>query len=880
MSHRWINGYRNLFRRAEVDRDLDAEINAHVQLLTDENIAQGVAPEAARRQALLEVGGVEQVKAEVRDVRPGLWLEQLCQDLRYGLRMLRKSPGFAAMAVFTLALGIGANTAMFSVIDAVLLQPPPFREPSQVMVVWQKQSDGNINIFSTPNLLDWKRQDGPLAQMAAFIPEGRTLGTRDGVERINGYGASWEMFPVLGVSPELGRAFTAEEDRLGAGNVILLSDSLWKTRYQGDRNILGSKIDLDGEPYTVIGVMPPVFHLFLNSTEQFWRPLQLETQDAVAASRSVHWIFTLTRLEAGSSIKQAQARLDAIAARLRQADPTGDAGFGVRLQIYQDALTEDVRQPLLLLMGCVGCVLLIACCNVANLLLARGTTRRQEIAIRAAVGAQRSRVVRQLLTESVLLSVAGGLCGILFASGALKILLALHPTNIPGVETITINSAVLGFTMVVCLGVGVLFGIVPAITTSRVDASNALREISRGTGRSGGRKRAALVVLETALASILLIGAGLSLKSLWRVSHVDPGFNPSGLLTFVVPAPQRAMEHPYLFYGQVAEKVRALPGVQSAALVRNVPLSGTDPSTPIGVDGHEPPVLAEGQLVTRFRVIGPGYFHVFETPLLRGRELTDADSASAQPVAIISQSVAQRFWPNQDPLGKTLKPKIAGAPWYTVVGVSADVRHIGLDVPVTPAVYYPYTQVPKGMLGLVEKYFSVAVRSSHPEALPDSIRRAVAELDKTVPVYDMKMVEEMLADAGSLRRFDMWLFSAFAGLALVLATVGVYGVMAYSVAQRTREIGIRMALGATRADVLRMVIGQGMKMALAGLVAGTAGAILLTRLMASLLYEVSPTDVSTFTLVAGALGAFILLACYVPSLRATRVDPNVALRYE
>ncbi|HEY3769481.1 MAG TPA: ABC transporter permease [Candidatus Angelobacter sp.] len=878
MLHRFTASLRNLFQHKHVDQDLSAEIDSHVQLLADEYIASGMAPDAARRTAQMELGGREQVRAEVREARSGILLEQIWQDVRYGFRMLRKSPGFASLAVITLALGIGANTAMFSVIDGVLLQKPPFANPSRVMVVYQKMPNGNNNVFSTPDFLDWKRQEGPVAQMAAILSDSHTLGTQDGVEQITGWRASSEIFSVLGVSPALGRPFTADEDRPGAGNFILLSDSLWKTRFQADRNILGSKLDFGGTPYTVIGVMPPNFRIY-DGTEKYWRPLQLETQDAAALSRSVHWIFAFARLEPGASLKQSQSRLDQIASRLRLNDSKGDAGFGVILQSYQDVLTDGLRQPLLLLMGCVGFVLLIACSNVANLLLARGTARRLEMSIRTAVGAQRSRVVRQLLTESLVLSLLGGALGLVFAVVALKALLALHPSNIPNIETVTINGTVLGFTMAICIGVGIVFGIMPALASSRVDVSNALREVARATGRAGGRYRVTLVVMETALASVLLIGAGLSLKSLWKVSQVDPGFNPSGLLTFSVAVPERDKERPYLFYQQVAEKVRALPGVQSAVLARNIPLSFTDPSMPVSVDGHAPQ-MSDEQNETRFRVIGPGYFHGFQTPLLRGREFTDADNPSSQPVAIVSESLAQRSWPNQDPLGKSIRPNIADAPWYTVVGVSADVRHLGLDLPVSPSAYYPYTQVPKSMLPLAEKYFTVIIRSRTPKELTGSVRQAVADVDKTVPVYNLKTVDEMMADAGSLRQFDMWLFGAFAALALTLAAVGVYGVMAYLVAQRTREIGIRMALGARRGDVMRMIVGHGAKMAAIGVAVGIVGAFALTRVMASLLYEVSPTDLWTFFFVSAAVFLFILLACYVPSLRATRVDPNVALRCE
>ncbi|HEY1940029.1 MAG TPA: ABC transporter permease [Candidatus Angelobacter sp.] len=879
MANRLFASMRNLFSRKKADGDLKAEIEAHVQILTDEYVAGGMSSDAARRAALVELGGAEQVRAEVREARSGVLLEQLCQDIRYGIRMLRKAPSFAVLAVLTLALGIGANTAMFSVIDGVLLQKPPFADPSRVAVAWQKQPNGNINIFSTPAYLEWKRQRGPLSSMAALVSDGHALGTGESLERIVGWKASAEIFSVLGVMPAIGRAFTSEEDRPGAGKIVLLSNALWKTRFQSDRNILGEKIDLDGVPYSVIGVMPPGFHIF-NNTEQFYEPLQLQTQDTAAQSRAVHWILALFHRDANQTLKQSQSAVDATVARLHHDDPNSDAGFGVQLQTYQDVITSEVRTPLLLLMGSVGFVLLIACSNVANLLLARGTARRLEMSIRIAVGARRSRVVRQLLTESLVLALMGGGLGLGIAVGALRMLVALNPSSIPNIESIAMDTSVLLFTLMICLGVGILFGIAPALSTSRVDLSNALREATRTASHSGGRHRTVLVVSETALASILLIGAGLSLKSLWKVGQVEPGFNPHGLLTFRISASARFKNEPYDFYQQVAEKVGSLPGVQAAVLARDVPMSGTDPSMPIAVDGKTPQVI-DGQIVTRLRIIGPGYFHAFQTPLVRGREFTMDDVANSHPVVIVSQSLAERYWPKLDPIGRSLRPNIADAPWYTVVGVAADVRHQALDTDIEPSAYYNYTQVPKSMIGLLEGFMTVTVRTAgNPTALSEPIRRAVAQIDKTVPVDRMKTVEEMLSDAGSLRRFDMWLFGAFAVLALTLAAVGVYGVMAYLVAQRTREIGIRMALGARRVDVMRMIVARGAKMALAGVLVGIIGAFALTRIMASLLYQVSPTDLWTFVLVAVSVLTFILIACYVPSLRATRVDPNVALRCE
>src|SRR5215469_10029359 len=503
---------RAVFNRNAVNQELDEEVRFHIEHETQANMSRGMKPEEAARQARMDFGGEQRVKEEYRAVRGDSLVDSALQDARFGLRMLRKAPAFSFLSIVTLALGIGTNTAMFSVIYHVLLQPPPFRQPSKVVVVFQKQPNGNINDFSTPDFLEWKRQSGPLTQMAAFLGEGHALGTRDSVERIQGWRTSAEAFFVLGVSPALGRAFTSDEDRLGGGNVVVLSDALWKTRFQSNPDILGTKVDFDGVPYTIIGVMPPGFYIFGNQ-ELFWMPLQLQTQDAMASSRTVHWLLAMVRLDPKMGLTTSQSVVDGIAARLHHDDPSGDAGFGVSLQSYQDFVTSGLRQPLLLLMGCVGFILLIACVNVANLLLARGSARRMEMSIRVAVGARRSRVVRQLLTESVLLSVLGGILGLLVAFGALRLVVAMNPASIPSPEQITINLPVLGFTLVVCLLVGIVFGMVPALSTSRVDMSNALREASRGTGRSAGKHRAVLVVLETALASVLLIGAGLSLKS-------------------------------------------------------------------------------------------------------------------------------------------------------------------------------------------------------------------------------------------------------------------------------------------------------------------------------------------------------------------------------
>ncbi|MBZ5719241.1 MAG: ABC transporter permease [Acidobacteriia bacterium] len=807
-------------------------------------------------------------------------MDRVFQDLRYGWRLLRKNPGFAAVAALTLALGIGANTAMFSVINVVLLRPLPFKDPDHLMFVYQTMANGNPNVFSTPAYLEWKQQQGPLADMAALSPVQLNLSGGALPERVTGARVSQNLFPVVGAEPLLGRNFAVDEDRPGSGRTIILSHALWKTRFDSRADLLGSPITLNGAPYTVVGVMPPGFHV-LNDNELFWVPLQLETVNAQTSARNIHWLYALARLPQGADQAQADAVLKAIAARLKAQDPTGDGGFGIFLQSIREFLTGNVKPALLLLMGSVGFVLLIACSNVANLLLARGTARQREMSIRTAMGAMRIRVVRQLLTESLLLALIGGVLGLGLAYGAIAVLRALRPPSIPQIASVAIDGQVLGYTLLLCMVVGVVFGIVPALEASRTDVNEALKEGARGASRGFGKHRMVLVVTETALASILLIGAGLSLKSLWVAAKVDPGFDPSGVLTFRMAAPTGLpVEQIPLFYQQVLDKVRALPGVQSAVLARNLPMSGGDPSMPIAIEGTPPPP-SQTPVVSRFRSIGPGYFHGLQTAMLRGREFDENDSKAAPSVAIVSQSLAHLYWPNEDPIGKRLKPEMPGGQWCTVVGLAADVRHWAADVDIEPTVYYPYTQVPDSYLPLLEGSMSIAVRSSGSQAgLLSEIRSVVAEVNKGVPVSDVKTMDEMVEDSGSLRRFDMWLIGTFAVLALALAGIGIYGVMAYSVSQRTREIGIRIALGAQQESVLRLIVGQGAKLAGTGVVVGLLGAFALTRVMASLLYGVSPTDCWTFVIVPLLVLFFIVLACYVPARRAARVDPIIALRYE
>jgi putative ABC transport system permease protein len=808
-------------------------------------------------------------------------MERLLQDIRFGIRSLLKSPRFTIAAVFTLALGIGANTAMFSVIHSVLLKAWPVRDSSRLVFVSQRQANGNGNLFSTRDFLDWKQQGGLLARMGAHVSWAFNLssaGTQP--ERVAGGEVSYDWLPILGVAPMLGRFFSAHEDVAGAGNFVVLSSALWKDRYGADPHIVGKSIQLNGAPYTVLGVMPSRFN-GLNDDELLWTPLQLHTDSGIGASPNFHWLGACIRLPDGVNLRQARGELDTVAARLHRRDPSGDAGFGVYLQTLNDALTGDVRPALLMLMGCVGFVLLIACVNVANLLLARGAVRQHEMAVRTALGASPLRIIRQLLTESVLLAGVGGAMGIAIAFLLLRGVLAIHPPAVPRIEQTGIDGMVLAYSLLVSAVVGVLFGLAPAIEAARVDVNDGLREYRSTAGRGFGRHRSILVITETALACMLLIGTGLALRSLWSLKSVELGFVPENMLTFRIAAPaQLTGSRISDFYHEIAERVRAVPGAESAAVARDFPLSGTDPSMPIDTEGKTPSPV-QGEIVTRFRVVGADYFRTLQIPVLQGRAFDERDTASSPAAAIVSESLARKYWPGESAIGKQIKPRFAGSSWCVVVGVVADVRHWGADVVIEPTAYYPYAQVPDGMRSLLEANMSIAVRSRLSQNdLLHSISAAVAAVNAEVPVYDVKTMESMVSDSDSLRNFDLLLLGGFSFLALALAAVGVYAVMAYSVSQRTREIGIRIALGARSRDVLRLILRQGAKMAIAGSLVGVAGAFFLRKIMAGFLYGLSANDPLILCIVPCIMVLVILLACWLPARKATKIDPMMALRYE
>jgi putative ABC transport system permease protein len=808
-------------------------------------------------------------------------MEKLLQDIRYGTRSLVNAPRFTLAAVLTLALGMGANTAMFSVIRSVLLKPWPFQESGRLLYVAQRQADGNSNLFSTQDFLDWKQQGGLLARMGAHVSWQFNLSSIGAPpERVSGSQVSYDFLPVLGIQPILGRSFSAQEDVAGSGNFVMLSSVIWKSRYGADPHIVGKSIHLDGAPHTVVGVMPAGFHGF-DGKELLWTPLQLRRDTGIGASPNFHWLGAWIRLPDGVTLTQARSELNAVATRLHRKDPSGDVGFGVYLQTLNDAFTSDVQPALLMLMGCVGLVLLIACVNVANLLLARGAARLREMAVRTALGASPLRVIRQLLTESLILAAAGGVAGAAISVLLLRAMLALHPPQVPRMEQIGIDGTVLGYSLLASVVVGILFGLTPAVEAARLDINEGLREHGSPTSRGLGRHRSMLVIGETALACMLLICTGLALRSLWSLRNVELGFVPKNVLTFRIAAPSQ-LTGPRIsdFYQQIVERMRAVPGVQSATVSRNFPLAGTDPSMPILTEGKtQAPV--QGEIVTRYRTVGDDYFRTLEIPLLQGRAFDDRDTAGSPAVAVVSESLARKYWPGESPVGKRIKPNFTRSSWCVVVGVVADVRHWGADVAIEPTAYYPYTQVPDSMRSLIEADMGIALRSTLVQSdLLRSINAATAAVNQNVPVFAVKTMDAMLADSGSLRNFDLSLLGAFSLLALSLAAVGVYAVMAYSVSQRTREIGIRIALGAHSRDVLRLILRQGAGLAIAGSIIGVAGAFLLRKVMASLLYGLSSNDPFILSIVPCVMVLVLLLACWLPARRAAKIDPIVALRSE
>ena len=800
-------------------------------------------------------------------------MDTLIKDIRYGLRGLWRRPGFTVVALITLALGIGANTAIFSLINGVLIRPLPFGEPDRLVWTFGNiRNGGNRASVSPLDYLDYRHENQTFEQFAAMIsvPISANLTGSGEPERLAAAGVTGNFFQALGVQPILGRTFQLENERAGNDQVVVLSQAFWQQRFGGDANIINQKITLDDKSFDVIGVMPRDFDF--PAATQIWVPLNFDTQPGLQQRRA-HFLRPIGKLKAGVSLAQAQADTDIVARRLEATYPDTNTGWNLRLVPLREQIVGNVRPTLYILLGAVGFVLLIACANVANLLMAHAASRRKEIALRSALGAGRIRIARQMITESVLLALFGGLLGTLLAFWGVQGLVALSGNNIPATAEVRIDLTVLVFTLLTSVLTGVLFGLAPTIQTMRLNLSETLKEGGR-TGESGprNRTRSLLVVFETAVAVMLLVGAGLLIRSLARLQSTNPGFDSANVVTMRIDLPQKkynAAEARTSFWEQFQSRVGALPGVEAVGLVTELPLSGQPNDMPYTVEGRAAG-SANQAFDNDFRRVNQDYFRAMRIPFLRGRNFTPQEVRSGAQVLVVSQSLVQQTFPNEEPLGKRLIMSF-GNRAFEIIGVVGDVRHGSLEAPPLPAMYMP----------TLESGENVVIRAQGDSAsLSAAVRRELAAIDPNQPVARVRTMDEWLARAVAAPRYRTALFALFAGLALALSAVGIYGVMSYSVSQRTREIGVRMALGARHRSVLGLVLRQGMLLVVIGVAIGLAGAFALTRVIASLLFNVGTRDPATFSGVAVVLALVAFIACYVPARRATKVDPMVALRYE
>ncbi|HKQ09541.1 MAG TPA: ABC transporter permease [Blastocatellia bacterium] len=882
-----------LWRRR--DEELDEEIRAHLEMAVRDRMERGETAEQARRAVLREFGNVSLIKEVTRDMWGWGWLEQLAQDLRYGARMLIKRPGFALVAVLTLALGVGANTAIFSVVNAVLLRPLPYAEPQRLVFIYDSWPGGLLpkSPLMEAEFLRLRDEARSLEQVSLYTTATLTLTGAGEPERLTGGTASGDLFAALGVPVALGRTFMREEEPRGQGHVVILSHGFWERKFAGDPGIIGRALTLDGRSYTIIGVLPQGFksppEMQADSAIELWLPPGYN----LAGPCCSHGLNVVARLRGGQTLAQAQAEADTIMAGVKQDYPDGFPKDGIKRAVIrplEQEIVGDLRRPLWVLLAAVLFVLLIACANVANLLLARSEARQKEIAIRAALGAGRGRIVRQLLAESLLLAIIGGGMGLLLASSGLRLLPLIGSEKIPRLQEVTLDARVLGFTLLVSLLTSVVFGLVPAYQAVKFDLQTALKEGGRAAASARGRSRlrAALIVAEVALSLVLLVGAGLLIKSFWRLRQIDTGFRAEQVLTMRLFPPASAYpddQHVAAFYEEVLRRVRSLPGVTDAAVVDAVPLGDRSGGTVMEVEGR--PVELSAMNAAGWRVVSPDYFRTLGVRLVKGRFLEDADQGKAKTVAVINETLARTHWPDEEPLGRRIRllnrpPGSATTAFLTVVGVVADVKNDDLTAAARQEVYVPLRQREAAIDGMgLERQMSLTVRTSgEPLELAKVIRQEVGTLDPNVPVAGVRTMEQILATVTVQPRFNMILLGIFAAVALAMASVGIYGVLSYAVTQRTHEIGIRLALGARQGDVLKMVVSQGMVLALTGMAIGVASSFALTRLMTGLLYGVSATDPMTFAAIALLLAGVALLACYLPARRASKVDPMIALRYE
>jgi putative ABC transport system permease protein len=806
----------------------------------------------------------------------------MLQDLSYAVRQLLKSPTFTIVAVLAIALGIGANAAIFSVINAVLLRPLPYHDPDRLVTILEDYD----RPVAPGNVADWRAQNHAFEDIGSAESWTANLSKTGQAESVKGLRVSPNLFPTLDVQPLQGRFFASDEDKTGKEHVVILSHGLWQRSFGGNADIVGQPITLQGQPFTVVGVMPAGFQFapFWVTKAELWVPLALGPR---ATSREGQSLRAFARLKPGVSLEQARSEMATITARLEQQFP--GTNRNITVQLLKDKVVGDVRPALLVLLAAVSFVLLIACANVAHLLMARGAARRREIAVRAALGADRWRIIRQFLTESLLLALLGGAAGLLLAFRGIAVLTALIPQSLPRAQSISLDSHVLLFTAAVSILTGVVFGVVPALQASDVNLRDALQEAGRGGSENlrHNRLRSVLVASEFALAFLLMIGAGLMVRTLIALRAIDPGFEPHHVLSAVVSVagseeaqPQKRLP----FYQQTLERVAALPGVESVSAINHVPLAGDTWGFPFSIQGRARSRPGEGPNAL-YRVVLPGYFRTMGLSLVKGRDVSESDSMNAPGVVIINQRLARTYWPGEDAIGKriTLDDSGKNPNWLTVIGVAQDAKQDQWTAPPRPEMYLPLLQSHEYLNDTSShfEYITLVVRTTgQPAAIANDIKAAVAAIDKNVPVSEIETLDEAVADLNAQPRFESWLLGSFAGLAVLLAALGIYGVMSYSVCRRTQELGVRMALGAAQNDVIRLVVRQAMTLALIGALCGLMAAVALTRLMSSFLYGVRPFDLPTYVAAAAAISGVALVAGYIPARRATRINPVTALRSE
>jgi putative ABC transport system permease protein len=878
----WLNilkaRLRGLLRREAVLEDIEDELRLHLDMEEQANIQRGMKPEEARLAALRSFGNVGRITDLAYEVRGGGMLESIWQDLRFAVRTLRKNPAFSIVAVLTLALGIGANTAIFSVVNTVLLKPLPFKDSNRLVIVWEtnQQKGQQRDQVSSGNFADWQNQNQSFEDSAAYFNWTNNLTGLDYPERLKSALVTGSFFQTLGVNAALGRTLQPDDAQTDRDNVVVLSDGLWKRRFGAAPDIVGNTITLSRTAIVVVGVMPPDFR-FPDKNTDLWLPFTLTSRHL--QDRAGKFLKVVARLKPGIDIRQAQVDLDTIAGHLEQHYPATNTGCGVRISPLQSDEVRDIEPTLLVLLGVVGFVLLIACANVTNLLLTRAASRRKEMAVRSALGASRGRLLRQLLAESLLLSLAGGAVGLFLAQMGVQVLTSLTLAEIPRLDQIGVDGLVLGFTFAACILTSLICGLMPAVSASKTDLQDALKEGGRGlTGSSSRRLRHLLVVFEIALSLVLLVGAGLMISSFLRLQAVAPGFDSESMLTMTMwlpgskyPQSQQQTE----FFQQVIDRVKAVPGVQSVSAIQDLPLRRNRMGFEFFIENRPLPSSDEKQDAA-YRVIGPDYFRVMSIPLIAGRDFSERDNRESPPVLIINQTMA-RYWEDENPIGKRIRFGGDDAPWYEIVGVAGDIKHMGLDEEEGPAIYQPHAQKTFDFL----RWMTLVVRTStDPMSLAGTLRTQVQALDNDQPVYEIATMNDILSQSVAKPRFSTLLLGLFAVVALSLGAVGTYGVLAFTVAGSTREIGIRMALGARPIEVHRLVFGQGLKLVISGVVLGLVAAFALTRILSSLLFIIEPTDPLTFASIPLLLIVVAMLACWIPARRATKVDPLEALRYE